>query len=314
MDETYNVGHANRAYVGVRGAGISMLRKFVVWSLMFSVLFGMTSARAAAGFSGDPVAVEAAAQSVLMLEVYSRGELIATGSGFIAFADDMLVTNSHVIDGADSILAKSDQGFEYVLDKIYAVDAKKDLAILGFSSPTELTPLKLDTNGVVMRVEPVVAIGSPKGLLNTVSVGNVSAVFTEEGTRYIQFTAPVSSGSSGGALFGNDGEVIGITTSALSDKDELVQNLNFAIHIAEAAGLKEKVSMKAWIPAVDYPAFQETSADFPGESQTADAAGSFDVQFALVGAFVCFSPCIALWMVTPCREPPAIFAEWHRVF
>ncbi len=282
-----------------------MLRKFVVWALLCSILFGMTGARAAEGFSGDPVAVEAAAQSVLMLEVYSQGELIATGSGFVAFADDMLVTNSHVIDGADEILAKSDQGDEYVLDKIYAVDTRKDLAILGFSSPTKLSPLKLDTERVVMRVEPVVAIGSPKGLLNTVSVGNVSAVFIEEGTRYIQFTAPVSSGSSGGALFGNDGDVIGITTSVWSDQEELVQNLNFAIHIAEAAGLEEKVNKKAWIPAADYPAFQNTNADFPGETQVADNADSTDVQLALAGAFVLFSPCIALLMVPPHRAKPS---------
>jgi S1-C subfamily serine protease len=288
----------------LRGAGFSVLRKLVVWPLMFSVFFGAAGARAASGFSGDPVAVEKAAQSVLMLEVYNHGELIATGSGFVAFESDALVTNSHVIDGADSILARSDQGGEYVLDKVYAVDAKKDLAILGFSAPTDLSPLALGTGGV-MRVEPVVAIGSPKGLLNTVSVGNVSAVFEEDGTRYIQFTAPISSGSSGGALFNNSGEVIGITTSILGDDEQTVQNLNFAIRISEAAGLWEKVDERAWIPTGDYPAFQKTAAGFPGDTQTAYGAVNDDVPLALAAVFVLFSPYIAFLKVPPFRTKPS---------
>ena len=282
-----------------------MLRKLVLWSLVFSMFFGAVGARAASGFSGDPVAVEKAAQSVLMLEVYNQGELIATGSGFVAFGRDMLVTNSHVIDGADEILAKSDQGDEYALDKIYAVDAKKDLAILGFSSPTDLPPLTARTNGGVMRVEPVVAIGSPKGLLNTVSVGNVSALYTEEGTRYIQFTAPVSSGSSGGALFDNNGEVVGITTSVLSDSEDTVQNLNFAIHISEAAALWEKVDGRAWIPVQDYPAFQKTGAGFPGDAQAAYEAGRYDIPLAFAAVFALFSPCIAFLKVPPRRAQPS---------
>jgi S1-C subfamily serine protease len=282
-----------------------MLKKLAVWPLLFSIFLGAVGAHAAAGFSDDPVAVEKAAQSVLMLEVFNHGKLLATGSGFVAFQSNMLVTNSHVIDGADSILAMSDQGYEYVLDKVYAVDTKRDLAILGFSSPADLTPLALGTDSIIMRVEPVVAIGSPKGLLNTVSVGNVSAVFREDGARYIQFTAPVSSGSSGGALFNNDGEVIGITTSVLSDNEETVQNLNFAVHIAEAADLRETVDERAWIPVEDYPAFQKTPADFPGDSQTAYDAGSYGVLISLVAALVLLSPYIIFWMALPYRPMPS---------
>jgi len=241
-----------------------MRRKLVLWPLLFCFLFGATHAHAATGFRDDPVAVDKAAQSVLMLEIYNQNELIATGSGFVAFTNKMLVTNSHVIDGADSIIARSDQGYEYILNKVYAVDTKKDLAILGFYSPTDLPPLTLETNSPIMRVEPVVAIGSPEGLLNTVSVGNVSAVFEQKGTRYIQFTAPVSSGSSGGALFNNEGEVIGVTTSVINGYDKTAQNLNFAIHIGEAAALRERVDEKKWIPVEEYRDFQ--SDIFPADS------------------------------------------------
>ena len=287
-----------------------MLRKPVVWLLVLCVFFGMTGARAATGFSGDPVAVESAAQSVLMLEVYNHGELIATGSGFVAFAENALVTNRHVIDGADSILAKSDRGTLYVLDKIYAVDAKKDVAILGFSTPAGLSPLALDADGGVMRVEPVVAIGSPKRLLNTVSVGNVSAVFRQEDTRYIQFTAPISSGSSGGALFNNDGEVIGITTSVFEESAESVQNLNFAIHISEAADLWKKVDEGSWIPVANYPAFQKTAADFPEASQAAHDSDGVYASPALALTMAFFSPYVALWSVLTHRTAPPAPADW----
>lgn len=80
------------------------------------------------------------------------------------------------------------------------------------------------------------AIGSPLGLLNSVSFGNVSALFKDEGVSFIQFTAPISSGSSGGALFNDKGQVIGITTGSLTEG----QNINLAVSIDEIINLYNK--------------------------------------------------------------------------
>ena len=71
-------------------------------------------------------------------------------------------------------------------------------------------------------------IGSPMGFRNSVSIGNISSAEEDEYTGYIQFTAPISSGSSGGTLLNDEGEVIGITTAVYSDR-EPTQNINFAV-------------------------------------------------------------------------------------
>ncbi|MBR5230725.1 MAG: trypsin-like peptidase domain-containing protein [Clostridia bacterium] len=201
------------------------------------------SVAGAAGFTGDPDAVEKACKSVLMLEVMKDGDVIATGSGFVAFDNKTLVTNYHVIEDSDMIIALSDDGYEYIIMSVCIADEEKDLAILRFFSPTDLQPLPLHTAVDQKRIESVVAIGSPRGLINTVSTGNISAVFFEDGTQWIQLTAPISNGSSGGALFNDNGEVIGVTT--LTRKDS--QNINFAVHAKEIEAL-----YKNWNGSITY--------------------------------------------------------------
>jgi S1-C subfamily serine protease len=77
--------------------------------------------------------------------------------------------------------------------------------------------------------EPVIAIGSPRGLENTISTGIVSGIRHEERTTYLQTTAPISSGSSGGGLFDLSGNLIGITTMSYKKS----QAINFAVAIDE---------------------------------------------------------------------------------
>ncbi len=203
------------------------------------VMLCMLSVACADGFSNDPDTINEAAKSVIMLEVYKDGDLIKTGSGFVAFDNRHLVTNYHVVDGADMIYAYSDVGDPYIIMSACITDSNRDIAILQFFSPTDLVPLTLNETGEVQRASSIVAIGSPKGLNNTVSMGNVSALYEENGISYIQFTAPISSGSSGGALFDDDGKVIGITTFTYVDGQSVVQNLNFAVNIQEVISLYE---------------------------------------------------------------------------
>jgi len=227
------------------------MRRIAVFLLVLLAL--PLSGFAESGFSADPPAINEAANSVMLLEVFDEyGRPIATGSGFVAFNNRIVVTNCHVIDNADSIVAYSDDDYEYIVSRVYAADEKADLAILGFYSPTDLTPLKLGVKSEIIRAEPIVAIGSPKGRKNTVSMGNVSSVFAEEGIPYIQFTAPISSGSSGGALFNDLGEVIGVTTSSYDDNSGIVQNLNFAVGISEVQRLFDEMDVENSVTLREY--------------------------------------------------------------
>ncbi len=196
---------------------------------MLTVAFNVS----ASGFCTNPDAIEKAAQSVFMLEVYDNGnEMFATGSGFVMFEEDTLITNYHVIENAYSIIAYDDGGYKYDITELLAADEEKDLAILKFSKPTQAQPLEYSMKKI-NRGESVVAIGSPVGLRNVVSTGNVSALYNENGTDLIQVTSPISHGSSGGVLLNDDGKVIGVTSSTITTG----QNLNFAINVSEVIKL-----------------------------------------------------------------------------
>ncbi len=217
--------------------------------LFLAVLMLCTPPALASSFQADLDGIDQAAKSVLMLEVYDdHDKLIATGSGFVAFDNFTLVTNHHVIEDADWIMAISDSGKKYMVPNVIDADESKDIALLEFFSPTDLVPLTLYGGGPLRRAEPVVAIGSPQGVTNTVSLGNISALYEEEGVSIIQFTAPISHGSSGGALFNNRGEVIGITSATFIDG----QNMNLAVDIAEVIELHQKSAGKTRIAMGDF--------------------------------------------------------------
>lgn len=201
---------------------------------IFCFLAGlMLVAANADGFSSDPESINAAAKSVLMLEIFDeKNNVVATGSGFVMFDNMTLVTNYHVIEDASMIVADSDDGYQYYITKVLVADKAKDIAILQFMTPTVMVPLTPATQPP-MRGETVVAIGSPIGLKNTVSMGNISLIYKDENKEWIQFTAAISHGSSGGALFNNYGEVIGVTSAFWEDG----QNLNLAININETIEL-----------------------------------------------------------------------------
>ena len=188
-------------------------------------------------FSGDADAIEKAADSVFMLEVYSyNNQRIAIGSGFVAFDSSTLITNYHVIESGSYVIAISDDKDQYLISKICCFDKEKDLAILRFDQTTSVEPLPLDTDGNLKRSQTVVTIGSPAGLRNTISIGNISAFYTDNGKDWIQFTAPISSGSSGGALLNNEGEIIGVTTATYAS----AQNVNMAVRVEEVIKLYNK--------------------------------------------------------------------------
>lgn len=224
----------------------------------------------AGGFSTNPQAINDACLSVVKLEIYNEDdERIATGSGFVAFSNDLIVTNCHVIANAARIIAYSDVGDSYTVSEVLCVNSDSDVAIICFEAPTELIPLGLNESGEVTRASQVVAIGSPKGFANTVSKGNVSSTFDEDGVRYIQFNAPISSGSSGGALLNDDGLVIGITTATFDDGAGQAQNLNFAVNIIEVIELYAEHKDDNRIELADWKKVNAGSAEIKGDLSSA---------------------------------------------
>lgn len=142
----------------------------------------------------------------------------ALGSGFVVSADGYIVTNNHVIDGADEIEIEFFSG-QRLKAKLVGTDPKTDIALLKVESPDPL-PFVNFGNSDEMRVgDWVMAIGNPLGQGFSVSAGIVSARGRElQGTYddFIQTDAAINKGNSGGPLFNMDGQVIGVNTAILS--------------------------------------------------------------------------------------------------
>lgn len=189
-------------------------------------------------FSSNPAAIESASLSVVMLDCLDENnQSYCTGSAFAAFEPGVFVTNYHVIgENVAKIVARTESGLIFELENIKAFDKEKDIAILSTKSLNDIMPLTLGDAESLEKGEQVVAIGSPLGFINTVSTGMFSGYTQIETGKEIQFNAPISHGSSGGALFNDDGEVIGITYASY----EGGQNLNVAIPINYVIALKEK--------------------------------------------------------------------------
>ena len=194
-------------------------------------------------FSDDPKAIQKASNSVVMLSCYGKdGNMVATGSAFAAFDEGIFVTNYHVTEGVYSIKAQMETGLEFKIDTVVAFDSEKDITILRTDAITGLEPLPLGDSSKIERGEKVIAIGSPLGLINTISIGLYSGKIKDDGV-YLQFSAPISHGSSGGALFNDAGEVIGITFATLEEG----QNINFAIPIEAAQALYQASKMAKYM-------------------------------------------------------------------
>ena len=112
---------------------------------LFLVFCLLAGAALAASFSDDPAAINQAALSVMKLEIYDENrDLIATGSGFVAFDNRHLVTNYHVVEDSYQVAAYNDAGEKYILKGVAIADRDKDIAIMEFYSPTDIPPLELN--------------------------------------------------------------------------------------------------------------------------------------------------------------------------
>ncbi|PYN34907.1 MAG: peptidase [Candidatus Rokuibacteriota bacterium] len=148
----------------------------------------------------------------------SRRPVRAAGSGFVLNANGYIVTNNHVVENATDIQVKLDDGRELPA-KVVGRDSKTDLALLKVDA-TGLPVIPLGDSTALQVGEPVMAIGNPFGLEQTVTTGIVSATGRVIGSgpydNFIQTDASINPGNSGGPLINARGEVIGINTAIFS--------------------------------------------------------------------------------------------------
>ncbi|KXA94984.1 hypothetical protein AKJ36_01770 [candidate division MSBL1 archaeon SCGC-AAA259I07] len=153
-------------------------------------------------------------------------EQTALGSGFVYDKSGHVITNQHVVEGADEILVKFYNG-ETVKAKVIGSDSYSDLAVIKVDMTEldcRLDPVFLGDSSVLETGDPIVTVGSPYGLEGTTTFGIVSQtgrVLSSE-TRYlipgvIQIDAPINSGNSGGPLLNMTGRVVGVTTAIQSE-------------------------------------------------------------------------------------------------
>ncbi|TAL92072.1 MAG: DegQ family serine endoprotease [Paraburkholderia sp.] len=162
------------------------------------------------------------------------------GSGFIVSSDGYILTNAHVVDGANVVTVKLTDKREFKA-KVVGSDKQSDVAVLKIDA-TNLPTVKIGDPRQSKVGQWVVAIGSPYGFDNTVTSGIISAksrsLPNENYTPFIQTDVPVNPGNSGGPLFNLQGEVIGINSMIYSQTGGF-QGLSFAIPINEAIKVKD---------------------------------------------------------------------------
>lgn len=142
----------------------------------------------------------------------------ALGSGFVISEDGFIVTNNHVIEGADEVLIEFFEGFELPAT-IVGTDPNTDIALLKVESETPLKFVNFGNSDTARVGDWVMAMGNPLGQGFSVSAGIVSArnrALSGTYDDYIQTDAAINRGNSGGPLFNMDGDVIGVNTAILS--------------------------------------------------------------------------------------------------
>lgn len=172
-------------------------------------------------------------------EVPVRG----AGSGFIVSDDGLILTNAHVVDGAQEVTVKLTDRREFAA-KVLGADPRTDVAVLKIDAGAKLPTVKLGRVDSLRVGEWVLAIGSPFGLENTVTAGVVSAkarsLPSDSAVPFIQTDVAVNPGNSGGPLFNGAGEVVGINSQIYS-RSGGYQGLSFAIPIDLALRVKDQI-------------------------------------------------------------------------
>lgn len=175
-----------------------------------------------------------------------------SGSGFILASDGRILTNAHVVDGADSVMVTLKDGRSFK-GKVLGADAVTDVAVIKIEA-NNLPTVTLGNSEQLQPGEWAIAIGNPLGLDNTVTMGIISATgrssslvgVPDKRVSFIQTDAAINPGNSGGPLLNQKGEVIGMNTAIIQG----AQGLGFSIPINTAQRIANQLIAKG---KVDHP-------------------------------------------------------------
>ena len=170
------------------------------------------------------------------------------GSGFIFTEDGYVLTNYHVVNGADEILVRLSDHREFVA-KVVGMDKRSDIAVLKIDAD-DLPIVKIGSTEELEVGEWVLAIGSPFGFDHTVTAGIVSAkgrsLPSENYVPFIQTDVAINPGNSGGPLFDMDGRVVGVNSQIYSRTGGFM-GLSFAIPIEMAMSVADQIRTKGYV-------------------------------------------------------------------
>lgn len=224
-----------------------------------------------------PQIIAKARPSVVAISTVS-GWSTGTGSGVIMTEDGTIMTNAHVVSGAQSITVRVMDGTEYEAT-LLGMDEKTDLAVIKIDA-TGLTPAEFGDSSSIVQGEIAVAIGNPLGLAfeGSVTQGIISAVSREievdgRTMTYIQTDAAINPGNSGGALINKYGQVVGITSAKLSSSafsDTSIEGMGFAIPMNTAKEIVDELIANGYIAG-------RPSLGITGRNLTAQEAMSANV-------------------------------------
>ena len=232
---------------------MNILSNFVFFLTLLPILNALTP---------QQIAENAFPSSVILVMLDENGVANKTGSGFF-ISRNIVVTNYHVIKDCKGGVVKIINDSELSkIDSVIAIDEAFDLAILSVFRPS-VKSLQLGDSRRVKVGQSVYVVGNPQGLEGTFSNGVVSSLRRFGGDYLIQMTAPISKGSSGGPVFNNDGEVIGVSVGIVQSG----QNLNFAIpseylvYLIESIDKGENLSIElpSKVPSPFTPRYKNSS-------------------------------------------------------
>jgi len=206
-------------------------------------------------------------------------KVTAQGSGFVIDGKEgLIVTNNHVIDGADEITINFNDGTKLVVDKVLGKDSKSDLALLKVTPKKPLPQVTFGSSTKLKVGDWVIAIGNPFGLGGSVSVGIISAKQRDINTGpyddFLQTDAAINKGNSGGPLINMDGEVIGVNTAIISPTGVSI-GIGFAVPSDNAVVVLDQLRLygetrRGWL-GVNVMSVTEDQAETAGVKEGAGA-------------------------------------------
>ncbi len=206
------------------------------------------------GMAGEDIYKKVSPSVVSVISTTSEGQ--GSGSGVIMSKDGYIITNNHVVEGAQSVSVQLSDSSS--LDAtIVGTDEQTDLAVIKVESSTDLTPAEFGDSDQLQPGEYAYAIGSPGGVqfANTITGGRISAInrdltVNDRVMSLIQTDASINNGNSGGALINEYGQVVGITSAKLSGNafgSATVEGMGFAIPINTAKDIVDEIIQNGYV-------------------------------------------------------------------